>query len=193
MVSTPDKLQRDNPLKYMYGQDGDTERQWGHPLIAFATDTVYGVGCLLGDRTGLDHLYALKQRPADQPAQLLVSSRAMAMRYALIRDHQPIDAASRLYLLRAQYQPFWDGRLVKQGKISLRCPNHAALCAQISTLGIPLVASSANRRGQPPLLSAVGVRQEFSHIPLIIHDDETLSGQPSAIWDMSVDPPICLR
>ena len=157
-------------------------------IVAFATDTVYGLGVPVGDSAGLDRLYDLKQRPASQPMQLLVADRTMASHWVII-DDQPLDPATRIYPIRPD-TPL-DPRLVQHGGIGIRRPDHPPLIDYLRRLGVPLVATSANLRDAPPMTDEHQIREAFPDVPVVVTGRG--SGRPSPIWNMRTSPPTRLR
>ena len=159
-------------------------------IYAFATDTVYGLGACCNDTDAIDALYLLKERPDSQPMQILVASRAMAETLVQIDPSQPIDAKTRIY--PAREGAAIDLRLIANGGIGLRLPNHQALQDYIQNLGVPLAATSANLRGKAALCSAESVQAVFPDIPIVVAGD-CRGGIGSEIWDMREQPPKRLR
>lgn len=159
--------------------------------VAFATDTVYGLGAPLNDSDALDRLYALKERPHRQPMQILVADRAMATRWIEVGENDPIDVQSRIYPLHTQVIADIDARLINEGGVAVRLPRHDELCAYIADLGVPLVATSANKRGEPALCDARAVREAFPDLALVVTGE--CRGTASSVWDMRTHPPTRLR
>ena len=159
-------------------------------IYAFATDTVYGLGAPCHDVPAIDYLYLLKQRPDSQPMQILVASRAMAESLVQIDSSQSIDAQTRIY--PAREDAVIDRRLIANGGIGLRLPNHQALQGYIENLGVPLAATSANLRGEAALCSAESVQTVFPDVPIVVAGD-CRGGVGSEIWDMREQPPKRLR
>lgn len=149
-------------------------------LVAFPTETVYGLGALLASEEAIARLFSAKRRPADNPLIAHVSSIEMGQEIA---DWSAPDA---LQLARL----FWPGPLTlvlpKKGEISplatagletiaLRLPAHPVAQALIEAVGQPLVAPSANLSGRPS-------PTEASHVL------EDLEGAIAAVVDGGVCP-----
>ena len=139
-------------------------------VAAMATDTVFGLIANAADENAVSQLYALKQRPHEQPLQILVKDITQARSLA---DFSPQAAALTRH--------FWPGPLTlimprkesahhlafacgNQPSIGLRMPNTPEILDLITTLGTPLAASSANHRGEAPLQSAEEIEQAFPTI-----------------------------
>ena len=135
-------------------------------LIAYPTETVYGVGSA-PDAAALQALAALKGRPPRKPFLLLVSGRPMAETYGLV-----FNAAAQ-----AMADEFWPGPLTlalpggegrlpdalrgAEGGIAVRHTGHRAMARLIDRLGHPVTSTSANRPGSPPAPGADGVEALF--------------------------------
>jgi L-threonylcarbamoyladenylate synthase len=128
-------------------------------VIAFPTDTVYGIGASLRHPRALRRIYDLKGRHPDKPLPILIS------RAEVIDDLSP-DVDERLIELALQ---FWPGALTvvlpaaahlpdevkaPDATIGVRLPNHSIPLTIAERVGGAIVATSANISGRPPALSA---------------------------------------
>lgn len=171
-------------------------------LVAFPTETVYGLGARADDDTAVAAIFAAKGRPADHPLIVHVADAAQAARFA--RTLPPV--AQRLIAA------FWPGPLTLivprvQGMalaaagghatIGLRCPAHPvaqSLLAAALELGVPGVAApSANRFGRISPTTAQHVRDDFGAGLCIVDGGPCELGIESAIVDCSGDNPVLLR
>ena len=139
----------------------------GH-LVAFPTDTVYGIGCRIGDGEALARLFAAKRRPPDKAVPWLIGSLADAAAQGYAADARAVALAER----------FWPGALTLvlpaiegAGTQAFRVPDHPLALALVGAAG-PLAVSSANRSGEPETLDADDVAIAFAD-----------SGEPSAVLD----------
>jgi L-threonylcarbamoyladenylate synthase len=127
-------------------------------LIAFPTETFYGLACRADDPAALERLAALKERPADSPFPLIVAE-ASQVRALTVRDAR-LDAATD-----ALAAEFWPGPLTlvlpaapglhealvgPDGGVAMRRSSHPVAAALAARVGVPITATSANRRGAPP-------------------------------------------
>jgi L-threonylcarbamoyladenylate synthase len=126
-------------------------------LVAFPTETVYGLGARADDADALARLYEVKDRPADKKMTILLADPEDARRYAKPLDEQALRLA----------KAFWPGPLtlvvpsLDVGEVGLRCPDHGAARQMLRLAGVPVAAPSANRSGEPPALDAEGVMRYF--------------------------------
>ena len=158
-------------------------------LVAFPTDTVYGIGCQVGDETALARLFAAKRRPVEKRVPILVASleAAAEMGFDTSRARELADR-------------FWPGglTLVLAGSVgtqAIRVPDHPAALALIRASG-PLATSSANRSGEPETYEASDVLIAFADTDLldaVLDGGRVTGGVASSIVDLTVDPPRLLR
>ena len=147
-------------------------------LVAFPTETVYGLAARADMPEALDLLAAAKDRPSDRPFAVLIGD---ASDVALHVDHVPEDAA----MLMAR---FWPGPMTlvltarDGGTVGLRLPDHALARAVCRAVPGGVVATSVNRSGEPPLLDAASVAARFGdRVELIIDESSTASGRASTV------------
>ncbi|MCY7316561.1 MAG: threonylcarbamoyl-AMP synthase [Rubrivivax sp.] len=171
-------------------------------LVAFPTETVYGLGARADDDTAVARIYAAKGRPPDHPLIVHVATQEAVTRFAA--DASP--AARRLM------QQFWPGPLTLilprrpgsadaaaggQHSIGLRMPSHPlalALLHAAAERGVPgIAAPSANRFGRISPTSALHVQQEFGPTLRVLDGGACDVGIESAIVDCTCEPPALLR
>ncbi|MEX8506487.1 L-threonylcarbamoyladenylate synthase [Leptothrix ochracea] len=175
----------------------------GH-LVAFPTETVYGLGARADQAQAVAQIFAAKGRPSDHPLIVHVADAAAAAHFAA--ELPPV--AQQLM------QAFWPGPLTVivprraglaaeaaggQDSIGLRCPAHPvahALLQAAAALGVMGVAApSANRFGRISPTTAAHVAREFADQPelLILDGGDCNVGIESAIVDCSRGKPVLLR
>ena len=171
-------------------------------LVAFPTDTVYGVGAHAFDAETIELLYAAKERPRDKAIPVLLASTADL---PLVAREVP-SAARRLA------DAFWPGALTlvlprhpalpavltaDGDSVAVRVPDHPVVRALIAALGAPLAATSANLSGQPSPVTAEEVATQLGErVDLILDGGPCPSvgrGVPSTVLDLTLDPPRVLR
>ena len=171
-------------------------------LIAFPTETVYGLGARADDDAAVAKIFAAKGRPVDHPVIVHVVHTAAAHRFAA--SVSPV--AARLMA------GFWPGPLTVivprelgrgaaaaggQNTVALRCPSHPvalALLRAAAGLGVMGVAApSANRFGRVSPTTASHVRAEFHDSLWVLDGGPCSVGIESAIVDCSRDHPVLLR
>jgi L-threonylcarbamoyladenylate synthase len=167
-------------------------------VIAFPTDTVYGLGADAFNPAAVERIYEIKNRPRHQQFPLLIADAKQLTALA-----EPIPEIAWFLARR-----FWPGglTLVVSKKdstpaylasgptIALRIPNHSVCHVLIENLGNPMVGTSANVSGQPPALTAEEVEQQLGRkIDLIINGGRRPGGKESTLVDITLEPPVILR
>lgn len=171
-------------------------------LLAFPTETVYGLGARADDDNAVRRIFDAKGRPTEHPLIVHVADTAQAQRFAA---HWPPAA-------QALADAFWPGPLTLivlrrpemgraaaggQGSIGLRVPAHPlaqALLVEALRLGVPGVAApSANRFGRVSATRAEHVEQEFGAELAVLDGGDCPGGIESAIVDCTAAAPVLLR
>jgi len=167
-------------------------------LVAFPTETVYGLGARADDDDAVARIFAAKGRPADHPLIVHVASVEAALQFA------PHPGAAAHALMSA----FWPGPLTVivprhparaaaasggQASIGLRMPAHPvalALLRACAARGVPgLATPSANRFGRVSPTTAAHVADEFGAGLLVLDGGACAVGIESAIVDCTPEPP----
>jgi len=168
----------------------------GH-LVAFPTDTVYGVGAPAFDATSVAAIYVAKERPPEKASPVLIADEA---------DLPPIAAAvpESAHVLIAH---FWPGALTlvlpkrpdvpeivsSDATVAVRIPDLDLTRAFLRLTG-PLAATSANRSGQPsPVTAADVIAQLGGRITTVLDGGACPGGVPSTVVDCVSSPPRVLR
>jgi len=168
-------------------------------VVAFPTETWYGLAVDPLNEQALARLFAVKKRPADKPVLVLISKRDELFR--LIRAIPP--------QYHGLMERFWPGPLTLvfpardglpdqltagSGTIAVRYSPHPLARALIERFGAPLTATSANLSGRPACATAAAVRDEFgSGIDMVLDGGATPGGKGSTIVCCRQGKLICLR
>jgi len=159
-------------------------------LVAFPTETVYGLGADAGNPKALERLNRVKGRPPDKPYSLLVHD--VRQIEALAAELSP--AALRLM------ERFWPGplTLVLPGKhggtIGFRLPDHPIALAFLRACDMPIAAPSANRSGATPPTDAETVLAGLgTEIDLLLDGGPTPLGRESSVAQVAGDLVTMLR
>jgi L-threonylcarbamoyladenylate synthase len=168
-------------------------------LVAFPTDTVYGLGAHAFQPAAVARLYAVKERPARLPIPLLLADPFAV--HDVCTDIPPLvwqlaerfwPGALSLVLRRASRVP--DAVTAGGPTVAVRVPDYPVVRELCRRLGAPLAATSANRHGQPPSITADAVKAALhGRIPLILDGGPCPGGVASTVIDLTVSPPEILR
>ena len=169
-------------------------------VVAFPTETVYGLGAVATDETAVKKIFAAKGRPSDNP---LIVHIGTVEELELYVAHIP-DVAKRCM------EAFWPGALtlvmeakqnvlapsVMPGRktVGIRMPDHPVALQLLRQLKKPLAAPSANRSGKPSPTKAAHVYEDLnSYIPCILDGGMTGIGLESTVLDVTTEIPVILR
>lgn len=166
-------------------------------IVAFPTDTVYGLGALAFNNDAIESIYSAKDRPIEKAIPILIGDLSDLDQVA---DNIP-DMALRFT------RRFWPGPLTciipkKQtlplavsatATVAVRIPDHPDALALLHAAG-PMAVTSANISGQPSPSTAQEVWDQLnSRIPLILDGGKTKGGIPSTLVDCTGEEPVILR
>ena len=166
----------------------------GGELVAFPTETVYGLGANALDASACDRIFEAKGRPHDNPLIVHVSDPADCSSYAFC-DSYPVfeKIADRfmpgpLTVVMKKKSVIPDTVTVGLDTVALRCPVHPVARALIRLSGVPIVAPSANRSGKPSPTTAEHVYYDMNgRIPCIIDGGPCDVGLESTVIALKED------
>jgi L-threonylcarbamoyladenylate synthase len=167
-------------------------------LVAYPTDTVYGLAARPSDDAAVERLFSVKRRRPDQSTPLLIASPTDLAR--VVEDVPEV--------ARALIGAFWPGgltivlrkapsfhsRAVVGDTVGLRVPDHSVPRELVRLLAEPITGTSANIAGGPEPLTADDVRTQLGDaIDFVIDGGRCAGGTPSTVVDCTTDPPRILR
>jgi L-threonylcarbamoyladenylate synthase len=168
-------------------------------LVAFPTETFYGLGAAALMPSAVRQIYEIKGRPDGKPVLVLVDSIAML-------DAVALEVPPRARTLMAAH---WPGALTLvfrarsevpaevtagTGTVGVRLSAHAVARALVTALGQPITAPSANPSGSTPPTTGAAVLAHFGgRLDLLLDGGATTGGEPSTVLDVTVDPPRVVR
>jgi len=167
-------------------------------IVAFPTDTVYGLGADAFNSKAVERIYAVKKRPRHLPFPLLIDDMSQLSNVAAPVSHLALFLAKHfgpggltLILSKTASLPTY---LTNQSTIAVRVPDHPVPLALIQGLGRPIIGTSANISGKPSTLTVNQVKQQLrDKVDLIIDGDKCPSGSESTIVDVTGEMPTILR
>ena len=164
-------------------------------VIAYPTETFYGLGARISDHVAAVRIIRLKGRDAAKGIIILAAGMAMVSAIAET-DGRSIDLLKRFWpgplsaVLRAKKGI--DPLLAPQGKVAVRISPNAMALALIREVG-PITSTSANISGRPPSQTLEDITAQNLDIDGIFDGGKTPGGKPSTLIDLTVWPPKCLR
>ena len=167
----------------------DTLKKGG--IVAYPTETFYGLGAKFDTEASLEKLYDIKQRPEEKAMPLIIGDRELL---SILTDSVNIKAKSLM-------DRFWPGPLTlifyarehlsefitaDTRKVAVRLPGESFALHLVRAAGFPVTATSANPSGMPPARDAETVIEYFGdNIDLVINGGPAPGGLPSTIVDVT--------
>ncbi|MFQ5415317.1 MAG: L-threonylcarbamoyladenylate synthase [Phycisphaerae bacterium] len=166
-------------------------------LVAFPTETVYGVGARADDPDAMTRLRTAKSCSPERAFTVHVGSTEASTKYAsrwsgvarrLAHKGWPgpltliVPAAAASAPIMAGLDPSAAGAMFYDGTVGLRCPDHAVALSLLHGVGVPIVAASANVTGKPAPTSADDVLDDLGHaVDLVLDAGPTRYAKPSTV------------
>lgn len=175
-----------------------TKETLKHKIIAFPTDTVYGIGAMITDIEAIEKIYQLKQRDFQKPLAILAASKEDIFPYIEMPSNQVLELMDK----------YWPGPLTivfRKSKavsnqltrgldtIGFRIPSEPSALKLLKQVG-PLATTSVNISGQPPLNDPVCIEQSFGdQIDYVYYHKVHASQVSSTVIDATQSPIVILR
>ncbi|MGK2906086.1 MAG: L-threonylcarbamoyladenylate synthase [Desulfuromonadales bacterium] len=182
-------INQENPQVRLISRVVETLKQGG--LIAYPTDTTYGLGCDIFNRRGIKRIYQIKQRDARKPFSFICYDLSDAANYAhvsnfafkIMKRHLP--GPYTFVLDATRIVP--DSLTTRQKTVGIRIPDDEIALAIVRELGHPLVTTSANLTGETPLHDPVEIEASMGHMLDLVIDGGIRFGDPSTVISLIGD------
>jgi len=178
-----------NPQQRLINRVGEVLDNGG--LIAYPTDTFYGIGCDLYNKKGIQLIYRLKTRPLKKPFSFVCDSLKEISRYALVSNYA---YKTMKRLLPGPYTFVLEGTrlvpkimLTKRKTVGIRVPDNKICLSIVRTLGRPVISTSAGYDDPQSIVEAYG-----SYLDVVI-DGGILYPNPSSVVSLIDDIPEVIR
>jgi tRNA threonylcarbamoyl adenosine modification protein (Sua5/YciO/YrdC/YwlC family) len=178
-----------NPQQRLIQKVSEVLDQGG--LIAYPTDTFYGIGCDLYNKKGTEQIYKLKKRPLNQPFSIICDSLKEISRYAKVSDYC---YKTMRRLLPGPYTFILEGTklvpkimLTKRKTVGIRVPDNNICISIVRELGRPIISTSA-LLDDPSL-----IQDAYSSYLDIVIDGGVLYPDPSSVVSLINDVPEVIR
>jgi tRNA threonylcarbamoyl adenosine modification protein (Sua5/YciO/YrdC/YwlC family) len=179
----------DNPQQRLIKRVCEVLEEGG--LIAYPTDTFYGIGCDLYNKKGIQLIYRLKNRPLDKPFSFICDSLKEISRYGQVSNYA---YKTMKRFLPGPYTFVLEGTrlvpkimLTKRKTVGIRVPDNTICLAIVSTLGRPIISTSAGHEDPESIREAYA-----SSLDLVI-DGGVLYQSPSSVVSLIGDVPEVIR
>jgi tRNA threonylcarbamoyl adenosine modification protein (Sua5/YciO/YrdC/YwlC family) len=164
-------------------------------VIAYPTDTVYGLGCDLLSRKGVESLYRMKNMPENQLLSFVCPDLSDISHYAIVSDRayrvmRRLLPGPYTFILAATKEVPRVLRM-KRKTVGVRVPSHPVTLALTRALGRPLVSTSASYEGEY-LIVPSDIEDRFPELSLVVDSDD-VGLTPSTVIDLSDGDPVVVR
>lgn len=191
------RVSADRPEPAIIGEAADVLRRGG--LVAFPTETVYGLGANALDDAAVQSIFEAKGRPTNNPIIVHVAD-AAAARELVSNWPERAERLAELFwpgplTLVLPRQPSIPGVVTARGPtVGVRVPAHPVALALVKAAGIPIAAPSANRSARVSATTAEHVLRGLKgRVDLVLDGGPTPGGLESTVLDLTSNPPRLLR
>lgn len=166
-------------------------------IVAFPTDTVYGVGTLAFNNSAIESIYNAKKRPIEKAIPILIGDLHDLEKVGVNIPDMALRFAARFWpgplTCVVPKQPTLPAAISATSTVAVRIPDHSDALALLRAAG-PMAVTSANISGQPSPTTAQEVYAQLNgRIPLILDGGTTPGGVPSTLVDCTGERPVVLR
>lgn len=184
-----------NPQPRLISQVAELLRNGG--VVAYPTDTTYGIGCSIFSKRGLDRIYQLKHREKKKPFSFICTDLSEVARYAKVSNYafkilkRYLPGPYTFVLDASSIVP--DLLTTKQKTVGIRIPANSICMAIVRELGHPIVTTSANISGEDPIGDPFMVELELGKQLDMVIDGGVLSPDVSSVISLIGDVTEVLR
>ena len=185
----------ENPQQRLVSKVVNVLREGG--VIAYPTDTTYGIGCSILNKRGIERIYLLKQREKKKPFSFICADLSEVARYARVSNYafkvlkRFLPGPYTFVLEATSIVP--DLLLTRQKTVGIRIPDNRICSAIVRELGHPIITTSANRSGDEPIGDPYAVEAELGNDLDLVIDGGVLSADVSSIVSLIGDVAVVLR
>ncbi len=184
-----------NPQKHLIEKAVEILRNKG--VIAYPTDTVYGIGCDIFEKEAVERVYQIKSKDKKKPLSFICEDLKHISQYAIVSDN-----AYRLMkrLIPGPYTFILEATklvpkvmLTKRNTVGIRVPDNKICLEIVRALGHPIVTTSANISNEEVLSDPSEIHKKFGKVLDMVIDGGVLSQEPSSIIDLTGKEPVVVR
>ena len=166
-------------------------------IIAYPTDTTYGIGCSIFNKKGIERIYQMKERDRRKPFSFICSSLSEVSNYArlsnvgfkLLKRYLP---GPYTFVLEAT-RDVPDLLLTRQKTVGIRIPDNRICLDLVTALGNPIITTSANLSGEEPVGDPHLIESVFGSKLDFVIDGDILTTNVSSVVSLVNDLPEVLR
>jgi tRNA threonylcarbamoyl adenosine modification protein (Sua5/YciO/YrdC/YwlC family) len=166
-------------------------------IVAYPTDTTYGIGCSIFNKRGIERIYLLKHREKKKPFSFICSDISDVARYAKVSNYafkilkRFLPGPYTFVLAASNVVP--DLLVTKQKNVGIRIPSNKICLDIVRHLGHPIITTSANISGEEPIGDPAKVERELGKQLDLVIDGGILSADVSSVVSLINDTPVVLR
>jgi tRNA threonylcarbamoyl adenosine modification protein (Sua5/YciO/YrdC/YwlC family) len=166
-------------------------------VIAYPTDTIYGIGCDIFNKKGIEKIYQIKKREKNKPLSFICADLSDISQYAIVSNYayrimkRCLPGPYTFILEASSKTP--KKIMSKRKTVGIRIPDHRICLAIVKELGHPLITTSANISTEEELDNPDDIEDKLGHSLGLIIDEGHLISEPSTIVDLTGDSPVVLR
>jgi len=189
------EINPENPQPRLIAKVVQTLKDGG--VVAYPTDTTYGIGCSIFSKKGIERIYTIKQRDRKKPFSFICADISEIARYAKVSNYafkliRRLLPGPYTFVLEAN-SIVPDLLLTKQRTVGIRIPDNAICLAIVKELGAPIVTTSANLSGEDPIGNPWQVEGDLGKFLDIVVDGGDLTADVSSVVSLIGDVPVVLR
>ena len=166
-------------------------------IIIYPTDTVYGIGCDILNKTAIGRIQEIKNNPDIKLLSFICPNLKDISKYAKVSDYayktmKHLLPGPYTFILPAAKQvpkKLWN----KRKSVGIRVPDHKIAISIVEGLGNPIISTSATNRKGEVLFDPLEIRNIFNSQVDLMLASGNLSGTPSSVIDLSEDTPVIVR
>jgi len=189
------KLNPDNPQQRLINRVVETLKQGG--VIAYPTDTIYGLGCDIFNKKGVKKIYQIKQRDPRKPFSFICADLSDVANYAQVSNFafkimkRYLPGPYTFVLEATRIVP--DTMTTRQKTVGIRIPDNAIALGIVHELGHPIVTTSANLSGEDAHCDPAMIEQQIGKQLDMVIDGGILLGDQSTVISLIDDKVEILR
>ncbi|MEZ4599252.1 MAG: L-threonylcarbamoyladenylate synthase [Syntrophotaleaceae bacterium] len=182
-------LNPENPQLRLINRIVDCLKQGG--VIAYPTDTIYGLGCDIFNKKGVKRLYQLKQRDPRKPFSFICADLSDISNYAQVSNFsfkimkRYLPGPYTFILEATRIVP--DILTTRQKTVGIRIPANPIALSIVQNLGHPLVTTSVNVSGEEPYYDPAQIEADLGKQLDIVVDGGIVMGEPSTVISLVED------
>ena len=189
------KINPDNPQGRLINKVVDALKKG--EVIAYPTDTVYGIGCDLFNKGAIDKVYRIKGKQRNKPLSFICSDLSDISQYAYVQDYaykimkRLLPGPYTFILPATKLVP--KTVMTKQKTVGIRVPENNICIEIVKILGHPIINTSITRDADALFEDADAIREIYGHQLTYIIDGGRIMAEHSTVVDLTGDAPVILR